>query len=119
MPRPRLPNLHRERKRGRVVWYVRKGKGPRYRLRAEYGSDAFKAEYDDALAGRKVRRGQAVAGTLQWLWDASKRWRGSCAPKSATGSSGASKANCIRASRTSSPRHTIQSSSARARLRRP
>jgi integrase len=69
MPRPRPPHLHRERKRGRVVWYVRKGHGARYRLRAEYGSDAFKVEYDDALAGRKTQRG-AVAGSLQWLWDA-------------------------------------------------
>jgi integrase len=73
MPRPRLPNLHLERKRGRTVWYVRKGKGPRFRLRAEFGSDAFKAEYDDAIAGRKIRRGQAMAGSLQWLWDAYRK----------------------------------------------
>ena len=73
MPRPRLPNLHLERKRGRAVWYVRKGKGPRYRLRAEFGSDAFKREYDDAIAGRKPQHGQAVAGTLQWLWDAYRK----------------------------------------------
>lgn len=69
MPRPRPPHLHHERKRGRTVWYVRRGHGPRFRLRAEYGSDAFKTEYEDALAGRKAQRGQAVAGTLQWLWD--------------------------------------------------
>ena len=73
MPRPRPPHLHRERKRGRNVWYVRRGHGPRHRLLAEYGSDAFKTEYEDALAGRKPERGQAVAGTLQWLWDAYRK----------------------------------------------
>lgn len=74
MPRPRKPHLHRERNRHGVhVWYVRKGKGPRYRLRSEFGSDAFNSEYDDAVAGRKPRRGQAAAGTLQWLWDAYRK----------------------------------------------
>ena len=74
MPRPRKPHLHRERNRhGQHVWYVRKGKGPRYRLRSEFGSDAFNTEYDDAVAGRKPQRGQAVAGTLQWLWDAYRK----------------------------------------------
>lgn len=73
MPRPRPPHLQLERKRGRSVWYVRKGKGPRYRLRAAYGSDAFQIEYEDAIAGRKAQRGQAVAGTLQWLWDAYRK----------------------------------------------
>lgn len=65
MPRPRPPHLHLERKNGRSIWYVRKGHGPRYRLRAAFGSDAFKTEYDDAVAGRKPQRGQAVAGSLQ------------------------------------------------------
>lgn len=74
MPRPRKPHLHRERNRhGHHVWYVRKGKGPRYRLRSEFGSDAFNIEYDDALAGRSPMRGQAVAGTLQWLWDSYRK----------------------------------------------
>lgn len=73
MPRPRPPHLHLERKRGRTVWYVRKGHGPRYRMLAQYGSDAFKVEYNDVLAGRKPRRGQQVAGTLQWLWDAYRK----------------------------------------------
>lgn len=73
MPRPRPPHLHSERKRGRTVWYVRRGHGPRFRIRAEFGSDAFQTEYQDALAGRKAQRGQAVAGTLQWLWDAYRK----------------------------------------------
>jgi hypothetical protein len=42
MPRPRPPHLHREETRhGAVVWYVRKGHGPRIRIKAEYGSDEF------------------------------------------------------------------------------
>ncbi len=73
MPRPRPPHLHRERKRGRTVFYVRKGHGPRFRMRSEYGSDAFKTEYEDAIAGRKPRRGQAIAGTLRWLWDSYRK----------------------------------------------
>lgn len=70
MPRPRPPHLHRQRTRhGKHVWYVRKGKGPRYRLRSEFGSDAFHAEYQAALDGKVLKRGQAMAGSLQWLWD--------------------------------------------------
>lgn len=73
MPRPRLPNLHLERRNGRAVWYVRKGHGPRYRLRSEFGSEAFRAEYDDAIAGRAPRSRQAAEGSLQWLWDAYRK----------------------------------------------
>lgn len=74
MPRPRKPSLHRERNRHGVhVWYVRKGKGPRYRLRSEFGSDAFNAEYEAALQGKVAPRGQAIGGTLQWLWDAYRK----------------------------------------------
>lgn len=71
MPRPRKPNLHRERNRhGDHVWYVRRGKGPRYRLRSEFGSDAFNEEYEAALKGKAAPRGKAAGGTLRWLWDA-------------------------------------------------
>lgn len=70
MPRPRRPHLHRERNRhGMHVWYVRKGQGPRYRLRSEFGSEAFNAEYEAALQGKLAKRGQETAGTLRWLWD--------------------------------------------------
>lgn len=70
MPRPRPPHLHRERNRhGTHVWYVRRGKGKRFRLLSEFGSDEFKSEYEAAIQGRISRRGQAVAGSLQWLWD--------------------------------------------------
>lgn len=74
MPRPRKPHLHRERNRhGTHVWYVRKDRGPRFRLRAEYGSEAFNAEYEAALQGKLTQRGQATAGTLKWLWDAYRK----------------------------------------------
>jgi integrase len=55
------------------VWYVRKGKGPRYRLRAEYGSDEFNQQYEAAIQGKLPKRGQATAGTLRWLWDSYRK----------------------------------------------
>lgn len=77
MPRPRKPHLHRERNRhGTHVWYVRKGQGPRFRLRGEYGSDDFNAQYEAAIQGKLPQRGQATAGTLRWLWDAYRKTDG-------------------------------------------
>lgn len=74
MPRPRRPYLHREENRhGTHVWYVRKGKGPRYRLRSEFGSDSFNAEYEAAIQGKMALRSQTTTGTLQWLWDAYRK----------------------------------------------
>jgi integrase len=69
MPRPRPPHLHRQVTRhGRVVWYVRIGKGPRLRIRAEFGSAEFNAEYQAALLGElPPRKGRPKAGTLAWL----------------------------------------------------
>jgi integrase len=85
MPRPRKPHLHRERNRHGVhVWYVRKGKGVRYRLRAEYGSDDFNRQYEAAIQGKLPKRGQATAGTLQWLWDAYRKTDGWKALSTAT-----------------------------------
>lgn len=69
MPRQRPPSLQRELTRhGKAVWYVRVGKGPRVRLRADYGSEDFNAEYAAAIAGdARVKPGHARAGTLDWL----------------------------------------------------
>lgn len=69
MPRPRPPHLHLETSRhGKPCWYVRVGKGPRIRLRAEYGTDAFFAEYQAALTGSpKPAKGSPATGTLAWL----------------------------------------------------
>jgi hypothetical protein len=52
MPKPRPPSLHRQVTRhGRAVWYVRLGKGPRVRMRADFGTVEFNREYQAAIAG--------------------------------------------------------------------
>jgi integrase len=53
---------------GAVVWYVRAGKGRRTRIRAQFGTPQFDAEYQAALAGnlRSAKRGP-TSGTLAWL----------------------------------------------------
>jgi hypothetical protein len=69
MTRPRPPHLQRQvTQHGRAVWYVRINKGPRIRIRAAFGTPAFDAEYQAALAG-KPRPGKVGAGvgTLAWL----------------------------------------------------
>jgi len=68
VPRPRPPYLHRETTRhGKTVWYVRVDKGPRFRIRAQFGAPEFDAEYQAAVSGQPQRpRGTAV-GTLPWL----------------------------------------------------
>ncbi len=69
MPRPRPPHLHRQETRhGTTVWYVRKGHGVRTRIRAQYGTPEFDAEYQAAIAGKpQLKPGAAAAGTLAWL----------------------------------------------------
>jgi integrase len=72
MPRPRPPHLHRERSRhGKIVWYVRVGKGPRVRLRAAFGTPEFEAEYKAAVAGEPApgTPARVLPTSLQWLWD--------------------------------------------------
>lgn len=71
MPRPRPPHLHRQTtQHGKTVWYVRKGHGPRVRIRAEFGTPEFDAEYLSAVAGAKRSKPTAstsLAGSLAWL----------------------------------------------------
>jgi integrase len=70
MPRPRPPHVHRQQTRhGKLVWYLRIGKGRRIRLRAVYGTPEFEQEYKAALAGAALppRKGEPEAGTLAWL----------------------------------------------------
>jgi integrase len=69
MPRPRPPHLHRQVTRhGRIVWYVRMGHGPRVRLRTEFGTLEFEAEYQAAVSGTpRAKRGRPATGTLAWL----------------------------------------------------
>ena len=72
MPRPRPPYLHRETTRhGKSVWYVRVGNGaPRIRIRAEFGTADFTAEYEAALSGTpRTKKGAPSLGTLAWLID--------------------------------------------------
>ena len=68
MPRPRPPHLQREITRhGKAVWYVRVGRGRRVRIRADYGTPEFDAEYRSALAGTPTRMAAPSCSSLQWL----------------------------------------------------
>lgn len=70
MPKPRPPHLHREQTRhGQHVWYVRKGHGPRIRIRAEFGSNDFWAEYRAALEGAPKPTKAGKTNTLHWALD--------------------------------------------------
>jgi integrase len=67
MPRPRPPYLSREVTRhGAAVWYVRRN-GKRIRLRTEFGTPEFDAEYQAAIAGEPLKSKAPNAGTLGWL----------------------------------------------------
>ena len=70
MPRPRPPHLHRQITRhGKAVWYVRIGKGPRIRIKAEFGTPEFENEYRAAITGERLTSPQkdAPSGSLKWL----------------------------------------------------
>jgi integrase len=50
------------------VWYVRIGRGPRTRIRAEFGSPEFDGEYQAAISGApRAKKGAPATGTLAWL----------------------------------------------------
>src|SRR5262249_29327347 len=52
----------------KTVWYVRRERhGKRIRLKAEYGSEEFWQQYQDALSGLVRQRAKATAGSLAWL----------------------------------------------------
>jgi hypothetical protein len=68
MPRPRPPHLQREITRhGKAVWYVRVDRGPRVRIKAEFGTPEFDSEYRAALAGNTVRKATPSNSSLAWL----------------------------------------------------
>lgn len=69
MPRPRPPYLLRETTRhGAVVWYVRRGDGPRIRIRGDYGSPEFIAAYEAAVAGNAApEKDREAPESLAWL----------------------------------------------------
>jgi integrase len=49
------------------VWYVRVDRGPRIRIRAEYGRPEFEAEYRAALSGAPTRKTAPSQSSLKWL----------------------------------------------------
>lgn len=73
VPRPRPPYLHRQRARnGETIWYVRMNRGPRVRIRGEYGSPEFAAAYRAAVspegpAAAAPKPGTPASGSLAWL----------------------------------------------------
>jgi integrase len=69
MSRPRPLHLRQQRTRhGKLVWYFRIDEGPRIRIKAEFGTPEFDAEYEAALAGNPPpKKGSPNAGTLAWL----------------------------------------------------
>jgi integrase len=69
MPRPRPPHLQRQVTRhGKAVWYVRIGRGPRIRIKAEFGTPEFDTEYQAAISGTpRPKKGKAALGSLAWL----------------------------------------------------
>lgn len=69
MPRKRLPYVQREVTRhDTVVWYFRRGDGPRVRLRGEYESPLWLRDYENAKRGKpKDEAPTAHKGTMKWL----------------------------------------------------
>jgi plasmid stabilization system protein ParE len=69
MPHPRPPHLQRQVSRhGKVVWYVRIGRGPRIRIIAKFGTPEFDVEYQAAISDTpRPKKGAPAAGTLAWL----------------------------------------------------
>lgn len=74
MPK-RQPHLYREKNRhGNNAWYVRRGHGPRIRIRAEYDTPEFWEAYRATLAGQApVAKGGVRPHTLQWELDRYRR----------------------------------------------
>lgn len=72
MPRPRKPYLLKETTRhGKTVWYVRRGDGPRIRIKAEFGTADFEQQYDAIMRGENpIPEAQAARkGSLKWLYE--------------------------------------------------
>ena len=70
MPHPRPPHLHRQVSRhGKTIWYVRIGKGARVRIRSDFGTPEFDAEYQAALANIPAtsKNDRTTTGSLAWL----------------------------------------------------
>jgi integrase len=80
MPKPRPPHLHREETRhGTVTWYVRRGHGPRRRIKAEYGAEDFWRQYRAALDGAPPPAKTARPHTLAWAVEQYRKSSAWCA----------------------------------------
>ncbi|WP_375695274.1 tyrosine-type recombinase/integrase [Bartonella sp. AC90GZZY] len=74
MPKRRPPHLVRERTRhGKIIWYVRIGHGPRFRIEGTYGTQEFVDNYTLALkqaqngSSKTKRRTRLTEGSFDWL----------------------------------------------------
>lgn len=68
MPRQRKPYVQKQVSRhGKVVWYFRRGKGPRSRLPGQFESPEWLEAYEAALANRPVEAPKSDPRTLKWL----------------------------------------------------
>lgn len=81
MVKAKLPYVNRHVNRhGKVYWFFRARHGQRIRLRGEYGSAEWMADYEAALAGMARQDPpdpRASRGTLRWLvehWKRSSDW---------------------------------------------
>lgn len=78
MPRKRPPFLHREVTRhDKVVWFVRRGHGPRVRIKADYDTKEFWAEYREAMAGAAPTRTRSAPRISSLGWAIEKYRRSS------------------------------------------
>lgn len=81
VPRPRPIYLQKRWSRhGKLTWYVRVGRGPLVRLRAEYDSPAFWAEYQAAIGNKphEPETPKSKSASLRWLLERYKdsgAWR--------------------------------------------
>ncbi|WP_375647217.1 tyrosine-type recombinase/integrase [Bartonella sp. CR84HXZ] len=74
MSKRRPPHLVRERTRhGKVIWYVRIGHGPRFRIEGTYGTQEFVDNYTLAIkqaqngSSKTKRRTRLTEGSFDWL----------------------------------------------------
>ncbi|MEJ0094572.1 MAG: hypothetical protein WDN46_14400 [Methylocella sp.] len=70
MPKPRWPFLQKQTTRhGATVWYVRKGKGRRTRIKEKFGTLEFEEAYYAAVAGKMSASVPVESESLTWLVD--------------------------------------------------
>jgi integrase len=78
MPPKLPPFLHRQITRhGKVIWYFRRGHGPRVRMPGEFNSVEFLAAYDAALGGHRTAHNSPASGSFAWgvfLYRQSQAW---------------------------------------------